>query len=137
MRWMRDIYCVEEFSAHDVICHAGHDMPLMAPIVGAGCWYGCWHYIFWILTIAAILASVMILLWIISRDAPVERRQPFSYSYHNSNPCCVVSPQTRTELYAGERFSFAGMFSFERGAVCLYRNYRKTPPQDFCHYFRC
>ena len=59
---MRDIYPKEEFSRMmSFVMLVTTIAPLMAPIVGGWVlvWLS-WHYIFWILAVAAILASAMI-----------------------------------------------------------------------------
>ncbi|PXH29282.1 hypothetical protein DMP70_09625, partial [Klebsiella pneumoniae] len=75
---MRDIYRKEEFSRMmSVVMLVAPIAPLMAPIVGGWVlvWLS-WHYIFWILAVAAILASAMI-FFLIKETLPPERRQPF------------------------------------------------------------
>lgn len=109
--------------AHDVICHAGH---YDSAVNGAHCrgwvlvWLS-WHYIFWILAIAAILASVMIFA-LIKETLPVERRQPFHIRTTIGNFAALFRHKRVLSYMLASGFSFAGMFSFERGAVCLYRN---------------
>lgn len=63
----------------DVVCHAGDDHCTADGTdswrLGAGVALS-WHYIFWILAVAAILASAMI-FFLIKKALPPERRQPF------------------------------------------------------------
>ncbi|WP_259461997.1 Bcr/CflA family multidrug efflux MFS transporter, partial [Enterobacter sp. R1(2018)] len=75
---MRDIYPKEEFSRMmSFVMLITTIAPLVAPMVGGAVlvWFS-WHAIFWILALAALLASAMI-FFLIHETLPVERRQKF------------------------------------------------------------
>ena len=75
---MRDIYPKEEFSRMmSFVMLVTTVAPLVAPMVGGAVlvWFS-WHAIFWILALAALLASAMIAFFI-SETLPPERRQKF------------------------------------------------------------
>ncbi|MBZ4345822.1 MFS transporter, partial [Mycobacterium tuberculosis] len=75
---MRDIYPKDEFSRMmSVVMLVTTIAPLVAPMVGGAVlvWFS-WHAIFWILALVALLASLMIGLFI-RETLPAERRQPF------------------------------------------------------------
>ncbi len=79
---MRDIYPKEEFSRMmSFVMLVTTIAPLMAPIVGGWVlvWLS-WHYIFWILALAAILASAMIFFLI--KETFTGASSAFSHSYH-------------------------------------------------------
>ncbi len=79
---MRDIYPKEEFSRMmSFVMLVTTIAPLMAPIVGGWVlvWLS-WHYIFWILAVAAILASAMIFFH--QRNLTTGASPAFSHSYH-------------------------------------------------------
>ena len=113
---MRDIYPKEEFSRMmSFVMLVTTIAPLMAPIVGGWVlvWLS-WHYIFWILALAAILASAMI-FFLIKETLPPERRQPFHIR--------------------ASGFSFAGMFSFLSAGPFVYIEINHVAPENFGYYF--
>ncbi len=80
---MRDIYPKEEFSRMmSFVMLVTTIAPLMAPIVGGWVlvWLS-WHYIFWILAVAAILASAMI-FFLIKENLTTGASPAFSHSYY-------------------------------------------------------
>lgn len=110
---MRDIYPKEEFSRMmSFVMLVTTIAPLMAPIVGGWVlvWLS-WHYIFWILAIAAILASVMIFA-LIKETLPIERRQPFHIRTTIGNFAALFRHKRVLSYMLASGFSFAGMFSF-------------------------
>ncbi len=109
--------------------------PLMAPIVGGWVlvWLS-WHYIFWILAIAAILASVMIFA-LIKETLPVERRQPFHIRTTIGNFAALFRHKRVLSYMLASGFSFAGMFSFLSAGPFVYIEINHVPPQDFGYYF--
>ena len=75
---MRDIYPKDEFSRMmSFVMLVTTIAPLVAPMVGGAVlvWFS-WHAIFWILALVALLASLMIGLFV-RETLPAERRQPF------------------------------------------------------------
>ncbi|ENN1211352.1 Bcr/CflA family multidrug efflux MFS transporter [Salmonella enterica subsp. enterica serovar Typhimurium] len=133
---MRDIYPKEEFSRMmSFVMLVTTIAPLMAPIVGGWVlvWLS-WHYIFWILAIAAILASVMIFA-LIKETLPVERRQPFHIRTTIGNFAALFRHKRVLSYMLASGFSFAGMFSFLSAGPFVYIEINHVPPQDFGYYF--
>jgi len=115
---MRDIYPKEEFSRMmSFVMLVTTVAPLVAPMVGGAVlvWFS-WHAIFWILALAALLASAMIFFFI-KETLPAEHRQR------------VLSYM----LASG--FSFAGMFSFLSAGPFVYIELNHVSPQHFGYYF--
>ncbi|EIE5477037.1 Bcr/CflA family multidrug efflux MFS transporter [Salmonella enterica] len=133
---MRDIYPKEEFSRMmSFVMLVTTIAPLMAPIVGGWVlvWLS-WHYIFWILAIAAILASVMIFA-LIKETLPIERRQPFHIRTTIGNFAALFRHKRVLSYMLASGFSFAGMFSFLSAGPFVYIEINHVPPQDFGYYF--
>ena len=95
---MRDIYPKEEFSRMmSFVMLVTTIAPLMAPIVGGWVlvWLS-WHYIFWILALAAILASAMIFSRVSAAPPPLIRHLLGSHSsapstYRDNGPAALRS----------------------------------------------
>ncbi|EAX1655875.1 Bcr/CflA family multidrug efflux MFS transporter, partial [Salmonella enterica] len=133
---MRDIYPKEEFSRMmSFVMLVTTIAPLMAPIIGGWVlvWLS-WHYIFWILAIAAILASVMIFA-LIKETLPVERRQSFHIRTIIGNFAALFRHKRVLSYMLASGFSFAGMFSFLSAGPFVYIEINHVPPQDFGYYF--
>lgn len=133
---MRDIYPKEEFSRMmSFVMLVTTIAPLMAPIIGGWVlvWLS-WHYIFWILAMAAILASVMILT-LIKETLPVERRQPFRLRTTIGNFASLFRHKRVLSYMLASGFSFAGMFSFLSAGPFVYIEINHVSPQHFGYYF--
>ena len=107
--------------AHDVLVMLVTTIaPLLAPIVGGWVlvWLS-WHYIFWILAMAAVLASVMIFT-LIKETLPVERRQPFRLRTTIGNFASLFRHKRVLSYMLASGFSFAGMFSFLSAGPFVY-----------------
>ncbi|EFP8030642.1 multidrug efflux MFS transporter Bcr [Escherichia coli] len=116
---MRDIYPKEEFSR----------MMSFVMLV----WLS-WHYIFWILALAAILASAMI-FFLIKETLPPERRQPFHIRTTIGNFAALFRHKRVLSYMLASGFSFAGMFSFLSAGPFVYIEINHVAPENFGYYF--
>ncbi|MGP3592437.1 Bcr/CflA family multidrug efflux MFS transporter [Vagococcus sp. WN89Y] len=133
---MRDIYPREEFSRMmSFVMLVTTIAPLLAPMVGGAVliWFN-WHAIFWILAIAALLASVMIALFI-RETLPVEKRQRFHFRTTIGNFASLFRHKRVLSYMLASGFSFAGMFSFLSAGPFVYIEINHVAPQDFGYYF--
>jgi len=133
---MRDIYPKEEFSRMmSFVMLVTTVAPLLAPMIGGAVlvWLS-WHAIFWILAIAALLASLMILFFI-SETLPVERRQPFHIRTTLGNFATLFRHKRVLSYMLASGFSFAGMFSFLSAGPFVYIELNHVLPQNFGYYF--
>jgi len=133
---MRDIYPKEEFSRMmSFVMLVTTIAPLLAPMIGGAVlvWLS-WHAIFWILAIAALLASLMIFFFI-SETLPVERRQPFRIRTTLGNFATLFRHKRVLSYMLASGFSFAGMFSFLSAGPFVYIELNHVLPQNFGYYF--
>ena len=133
---MRDIYPKEEFSRMmSFVMLVTTIAPLVAPMVGGAVlvWFS-WHAIFWILALAALLASAMIAFFI-SETLPVERRQKFHIRTTLGNFATLFRHKRVLSYMLASGFSFAGMFSFLSAGPFVYININHVSPQHFGYYF--
>jgi DHA1 family bicyclomycin/chloramphenicol resistance-like MFS transporter len=133
---MRDIYPKEEFSRMmSFVMLITTIAPLIAPMVGGAVlvWFS-WHYIFWILAIAALLASAMI-FFLIHETLPVERRQKFHLRTTIGNFATLFRHKRVLSYMLASGFSFAGMFSFLSAGPFVYIELNHVAPQHFGYYF--
>ena len=133
---MRDIYPKEEFSRMmSFVMLVTTVAPLLAPMIGGAVlvWLS-WHAIFWILAIAALLASLMIFFFI-SETLPVERRQPFLIRTTLGNFATLFRHKRVLSYMLASGFSFAGMFSFLSAGPFVYIELNHVLPQNFGYYF--
>ena len=133
---MRDIYPKEEFSRMmSFVMLVTTVAPLLAPMIGGAVlvWLS-WHAIFWILAIAALLASLMIFFFI-SETLPVERRQPFHIRTTIGNFATLFRHKRVLSYMLASGFSFAGMFSFLSAGPFVYIELNHVLPQNFGYYF--
>lgn len=133
---MRDIYPREEFSRMmSFVMLVTTIAPLLAPMVGGAVmiWFS-WHAIFWILAIAALLASAMIAFFI-RETLPPERRQPFHLRTTVGNFASLFRHKRVLSYMLASGFSFAGMFSFLSAGPFVYIEVNHVSPQDFGYYF--
>ena len=120
---MRDIYPKEEFSRMmSFVMLVTTIAPLVAPMGGGAVlvWFS-WHAIFWILALAALLASAMIAFFI-SETLPVERRQKFSLRTTLGNFATLFRHKRVLSYMLASGFSFAGMFYFLSAGPFVYIN---------------
>ena len=133
---MRDIYPKEEFSRMmSFVMLVTTIAPLVAPMAGGAVlvWFS-WHAIFWILAIAALLASAMIFFFI-DETLPVERRQKFHIRTTLGNFASLFRHKRVLSYMLASGFSFAGMFSFLSAGPFVYIELNHVSPQHFGYYF--
>ena len=133
---MRDIYPKEEFSRMmSFVMLVTTIAPLVAPMVGGAVlvWFS-WHAIFWILALAALLASAMIFFFI-DETLAVERRQKFHIRTTMGNFASLFRHKRVLSYMLASGFSFAGMFSFLSAGPFVYIELNHVSPQHFGYYF--
>ena len=133
---MRDIYPKEEFSCMmSFVMLVTTIAPLVAPMAGGAVlvWFS-WHVIFWILALAALLASAMIFFFI-DETLPVERRQKFHIRTTIGNFASLFRHKRVLSYMLASGFSFAGMFSFLSAGPFVYIELNHVSPQHFGYYF--
>ncbi|MCK6909783.1 Bcr/CflA family multidrug efflux MFS transporter [Enterobacter roggenkampii] len=133
---MRDIYPKEEFSRMmSFVMLVTTIAPLVAPMAGGAVlvWFS-WHVIFWILALAALLASAMIFFFI-DETLPVERRQKFHIRTTIGNFASLFRHKRVLSYMLASGFSFAGMLSFLSAGPFVYIELNHVSPQHFGYYF--
>lgn len=133
---MRDIYQKEEFSRMmSFVMLVTTIAPLVAPMAGGAVlvWFS-WHVIFWILALAALLASAMIFFFI-DETLPAERRQKFHIRTTIGNFASLFRHKRVLSYMLASGFSFAGMFSFLSAGPFVYIELNHVSPQHFGYYF--
>ena len=133
---MRDIYPKEEFSRMmSFVMLVTTIAPLVAPMAGGAVlvWFS-WHVIFWILALAALLASAMIFFFI-DETLPVERRQKFHIRTTIGNFVSLFRHKRVLSYMLASGFSFAGMFSFLSAGPFVNIELNHVSPQHFGYYF--
>lgn len=133
---MRDIYPKEEFSRMmSFVMLVTTIAPLVAPMAGGAVlvWFS-WHAIFWILALAALLASAMIFFFI-DETLPVDRRQKFHIRTTIGNFASLFRHKRVLSYMLASGFSFAGMFSFLSAGPFVYIELNHVSPQHFGYYF--
>lgn len=133
---MRDIYPKEEFSRMmSFVILVTTIAPLVAPMAGGAVlvWFS-WHAIFWILALAALLASAMIFFFI-DETLAVERRQKFHIRTTMGNFASLFRHKRVLSYMLASGFSFAGMFSFLSAGPFVYIELNHVSPQHFGYYF--
>lgn len=133
---MRDIYPKEEFSRMmSFVMLVTTIAPLVAPMAGGAVlvWFS-WHAIFWILALAALLASAMIFFFI-DETLPAEHRQKFHIRTIIGNFASLFRHKRVLSYMLASGFSFAGMFSFLSAGPFVYIELNHVSPQHFGYYF--
>ena len=133
---MRDIYPKEEFSRMmSFVMLVTTIAPLVAPMAGGAVlvWFS-WHAIFWILALAALLASAMIFFFI-DETLPAEHRQKFHIRTTIGNFASLFRHKRVLSYMVASGFSFAGMFSFLSAGPFVYIELNHVSPQHFGYYF--
>ncbi|MCU6160430.1 Bcr/CflA family multidrug efflux MFS transporter [Enterobacter bugandensis] len=133
---MRDIYPKEEFSRMmSFVMLVTTIAPLVAPMAGGAVlvWFS-WHAIFWILALAALLASAMIFFFI-DETLSVDRRQKFHIRTTIGNFASLFRHKRVLSYMLASGFSFAGMFSFLSAGPFVYIELNHVSPQHFGYYF--
>ncbi|GAB7446871.1 Bcr/CflA family multidrug efflux MFS transporter [Enterobacter kobei] len=133
---MRDIYPKEEFSRMmSFVMLVTTIAPLVVPMAGGAVlvWFS-WHAIFWILALAALLASAMIFFFI-DETLPAEHRQKFHIRTTIGNFASLFRHKRVLSYMLASGFSFAGMFSFLSAGPFVYIELNHVSPQHFGYYF--
>lgn len=133
---MRDIYPKEEFSRMmSFVMLVTTIAPLVAPMAGGAVlvWFS-WHAIFWILALAALLASAMIFFFI-DETLPAEHRQKYHIRTTIGNFASLFRHKRVLSYMLASGFSFAGMFSFLSAGPFVYIELNHVSPQHFGYYF--
>lgn len=133
---MRDIYTRDEFSRMmSFVMLVTTVAPLLAPIIGGALllWFS-WHMIFWVLAATALIACVMISLFI-HETLAAERRQKFHFRTTLTNFAILFRHKRVLSYMLASGFSFAGMFTFLSAGPFVYINLNGVSPQHFGYYF--
>ena len=133
---MRDSYSKEEFSRMmSFVMLVTTIAPLMAPIVGG--WLlllWSWHAIFWAISLAAVVTTVLVVTQI-KETLPRDRRQKFHLRTTLGNFLSLFRHKRVFSYMLASGFSFAGLFSFLNAGPFVYIELNHISPQDFGYYF--
>ncbi|HHR6080092.1 TPA: Bcr/CflA family multidrug efflux MFS transporter [Providencia alcalifaciens] len=133
---MRDMFTKDEFSrSMSFVVLVMTIAPLMAPIMGGEMmrWFS-WHAIFWSIAIAAVIAVVLVSLFI-RETLPVERRQKFHIGTTLRQFATLFRARQVLFYILASSFSFSGMFSFLNAGSFVYIDLNGVSPQHFGYYF--
>lgn len=133
---MRDMFTKDEFSRMmSFVVLVMTVAPLLAPIIGGALLLLLnWHAIFWTISAAALIATVMVMLYI-RETLPRERRQKFRLSTTIGNFGSLFRHKRVFSYMLASGFSFAGMFSFLSAGPFVYIELNGVSPQNFGYYF--
>lgn len=133
---MRDSYSKEEFSRMmSFVMLVTTIAPLLAPILGG--WMlilWSWHAIFWAISLAAVVTTVLVVTQI-RETLPVEKRQKFNLRTTLRNFLALFRHKRVFSYMLASGFSFAGMFSFLNVGPFVYIELNHISPQNFGYYF--
>ncbi|ADU69967.1 Bcr/CflA family multidrug efflux MFS transporter [Pantoea sp. At-9b] len=133
---MRDSYSKEDFSRMmSFVMLITTIAPLMAPIIGG--WLlllWSWHAIFWTLSVAAIVTTVLVVTQIRETLKP-EQRQRFHLRTTLGNFVALVRHKRAFSYMLASGFSFAGLFAFLNAGPFVYIEINHVSPQNFGYYF--
>ncbi|MDF7659437.1 Bcr/CflA family multidrug efflux MFS transporter [Erwiniaceae bacterium L1_54_6] len=133
---MRDSYSKEEFSRMmSFVMLITTIAPLLAPIIGG--WLlllWSWHAIFWTLSIAAVITTVLVVTQIRETLKP-EQRQRFHLRTTLGNFVALVRHKRAFSYMLASGFSFAGLFAFLNAGPFVYIEVNHVSPQNFGYYF--
>lgn len=133
---MRDMFTRDEFSrSMSFVVLVMTIAPLLAPILGGEMmrWFS-WHAIFWSISIAAVIAVVLVSFFI-RETLPVEKRQPFHLGTTLRQFATLFRAKQVLFYILASSFSFAGMFSFLNAGPFVYIDLNGVSPQDFGYFF--
>jgi len=133
---MRDMFTKDEFSRMmSFVVLVMTIAPLVAPMLGGTLLLMfSWHAIFWAMSIAALIAAVLVGLFI-KETLPKEKRQRF-YIRNSLGNFATLFRHKRVLCYMlSSGFSFAGMFSFLSAGPFVYINLNGVSEQHFGFYF--
>jgi len=133
---MRDSYSKEDFSRMmSFVMLITTIAPLLAPIIGGWlllAWN--WHAIFWTLSIAALITTVMVMTQIRETLRP-EQRQRFHLRTMLGNFITLFRHKRAFSYMLASGFSFAGLFTFLNAGPFVYIEVNHVSPQNFGYYF--
>jgi len=133
---MRDMFTKDEFSRMmSFVVLVMTVAPLLAPMLGGALmlWFS-WHAIFWAMAIAALIAAVLVAVFI-KETLPKERRQRFHMRTSLGNLATLFRHKRVLSYMLASGFSFAGMFSFLSAGPFVYIELNGVSPQNFGFYF--
>jgi len=133
---MRDTYSKEDFSRMmSFVMLITTIAPLLAPIIGGWLlliWN--WHAIFWTLSGAALITTVLVCTQIRETLKP-DQRQRFHLRTTLSNFVALVRHKRAFSYMLASGFSFAGLFAFLNAGPFVYIEVNHVSPQNFGYYF--
>ncbi|RWR02655.1 bicyclomycin/multidrug efflux system [[Pantoea] beijingensis] len=133
---MRDSYSKEEFSRMmSFVMLVTTIAPLLAPILGG--WMlliWSWHAIFWAISAAAIVTTLLVVTQI-KETLPREKRQRFHLRTMLGNFLQLFRHTRAFSYMLASGFSFAGLFSFLNAGPFVYIEINHISPQHFGYYF--
>jgi len=133
---MRDSYSKEDFSRMmSFVMLITTIAPLLAPIIGG--WLlliWSWHAIFWTLSIAAVITTVLVATQIRETLKP-EQRQRFHLRTTLGNFVILFRHKRAFSYMLSSGFSFAGLFTFLNAGPFVYIELNHISPQSFGYYF--
>ncbi|AIJ06812.1 MFS family multidrug transport protein, bicyclomycin resistance protein [Edwardsiella anguillarum ET080813] len=133
---MRDMFSKDEFSRMmSFVVLVMTIAPLLAPLLGGALmlWFS-WHAIFWVMAAAALLATLLVALFI-RETLPRARRQPFRLYATLTNFVALFRHRRVLCYMLASGFSFSGMFSFFSAGPFVYIDLHGVSPQHFGYYF--
>ncbi|MFZ4831666.1 Bcr/CflA family multidrug efflux MFS transporter [Rouxiella sp. Mn2063] len=133
---MRDMFTKDEFSRMmSFVVLVMTIAPLVAPMLGGTLLLMfSWHAIFWAMSIAALIAAVLVGFFI-KETLPKEKRQRF-YLRNSLGNFATLFRHKRVLCYMlSSGFSFAGMFSFLSAGPFVYIDLNGVSEQNFGFYF--
>lgn len=133
---MRDMFTKDEFSRMmSFVVLVMTVAPLLAPMIGGGLMLiFSWHAIFWAMALAALIAAVLVGVFI-KETLPKERRQRFHMRTSLGNFASLFRHKRVLSYMLASGFSFAGMFSFLSAGPFVYIELNGVSPQNFGFYF--
>ena len=133
---MRDSYSKEEFSRMmSFVMLVTTIAPLLAPIAGG--WLLLvwdWHAIFWTISAAAIITTLLVVTQI-KETLPKDKRQKFNLRTTMGNFLSLFRHKRVFSYMLASGFSFAGLFSFLNAGPFVYIELNHISPQHFGYYF--
>ncbi|ACS86134.1 Bcr/CflA family multidrug efflux MFS transporter [Musicola paradisiaca] len=133
---MRDMFSKDEFSRMmSFVILVMTVAPLLAPIVGGALLFWLsWHAIFWVIAVAALVATLLI-GWFIPETLPVARRQRFHLRTTLGNFFQLFRHRRVFSYMLASGLSFSGMFAFLSAGPFVYIDLNGVSPQHFGYYF--
>ncbi|BGI50738.1 MAG: Bcr/CflA family multidrug efflux MFS transporter [Arsenophonus endosymbiont of Ceratovacuna japonica] len=133
---MRDMFCSNEFSrSMSFVLLVMTIAPLLAPILGGMVmiWFS-WRAIFWIISLVAIIVSLLIIFFV-QETLPKEKRQKFNLQNTIKQLITLFRDKKVFCYILSSGFSFAGLFSFLNTGPFVYIELYNVLPQNFGYYF--